>query len=278
MFCRKCGMANPASGEFCTKCGAKLNSSSPPVAAPPPATFSTHADGPPPGVYPAADTQTSGKAIASLVTGIFSIFLPAAIAAVILGHWSLSEIKKSAGRLTGRGIAIAGLVLGYLGVVMIPLILIIAAIAIPNLLRARMAANEAAAVGSLRTLNTAAVQYASGYQNGYPSSLEVFGYGNSNVGNCNHAGIVNRELATGQRAGYLFTYTPTFPDQATAPAISPKAAAVGCTAGGASGYTITADPIRLDQTGMRHFYTDQTGVIRFSRGEESATADSEPLQ
>ena len=52
----------------------------------------------------------------------------------------------------GDGMAIAGLVLGYIGFAAIPFILIIAAIAIPNLLRARMAANEASAVGSLRTI------------------------------------------------------------------------------------------------------------------------------
>ena len=59
----------------------------------------------------------------------------------------------------GDGMAIAGLVLGYIGFAAIPFILIIAAIAIPNLLRARMAANEASAVGSLRTINVAALSY-----------------------------------------------------------------------------------------------------------------------
>src|ERR1700751_2360808 len=52
---------------------------------------------------------------------------------------------KALGRLTGRGMAMAGLILGYIGVAMIPFILIVAAIAIPNLLRARMAANQAGA-------------------------------------------------------------------------------------------------------------------------------------
>src|SRR5262249_32129647 len=88
---------------------------------------------------------TSGKAIGSLVCGIISVF-PFCLVAIILGHLSLSEIRKSAGRLKGDGMAIAGLVLGYLGIVAIPIILIVAAIAIPNLLRARQAANEASAV------------------------------------------------------------------------------------------------------------------------------------
>lgn len=275
MFCRKCGMANPASGQFCSKCGAKLNNAASAPPAPPSASIPQMATGQPTRAEP--PTATSGKAIGSLISGIFSIFFPAAIAAVILGHLSLSDIKKSAGGLTGRGMAIAGLVLGYLGVVMIPFILIIAAIAIPNLLRARMAANEASAVGSLRALNTAAVQYAASYQNGYPSSLQVLGYDDSTIGNCNHAGIIDRTLASGQKNGYELVYTAAFPDQATKPAISPKAAAAGCTAGGASGYAITADPIEPNKSGRRHFYTDQTGVIRASSGDEQATVDSEPL-
>ena len=80
---------------------------------------------------PPAGVPTSGKAIASLICGIFTLFFPASIAAIILGHLSLSAIRKSAGRLGGRGVAIAGLVLGYAGITLIPLILIIAAIAIP---------------------------------------------------------------------------------------------------------------------------------------------------
>lgn len=89
------------------------------------------------------ESHTSGKAIASLICGIFFFILPAAIVAVILGHLSCSEIGKSLGRIRGRGLALAGLILGYFGVAFIPFILIIAAIAIPNLLRARIAANEA---------------------------------------------------------------------------------------------------------------------------------------
>jgi hypothetical protein len=99
---------------------------------------------------PPGNAETSGKAIGSLVCGILFFFLPAAIAAVVLGHLSLSEIRQSAGRTAGRSMAIAGLVLGYLGLSFVPL-LIIAAIAIPNLLRAKMAANEASAVALLRT-------------------------------------------------------------------------------------------------------------------------------
>jgi len=75
------------------------------------------------------------------------VFIPfSAVAAIILGHLALSEIKKSAGRLKGQGLATAGLILGVCGDRIDPRDLIIAAIAIPNLLRAKMAANEASSL------------------------------------------------------------------------------------------------------------------------------------
>jgi type IV pilus assembly protein PilA len=224
------------------------------------------------------DVPTSGKAIASLICGIFTLFFPASIAAIILGHLSLSDIRKSAGRLGGRGVAIAGLVLGYAGIVVIPFILIIAAIAIPNLLRAKIAANEASAVGSLRTIEVAAQTYDSEYENGFPSSLEALGSEPGAKATCNHAGLLDQPLTDGRKYGYVFTYTPKYPDGSTEPVISPKAAANGCTSGGASGFTIVADPVQRGSTGRRSFYADQTGVIRYSNDGEPATADSQPLQ
>src|ERR1700684_1603595 len=59
--------------------------------------------------------------------------------------------------------------------IVVAIILIIAAIAIPNLLRARIAANEASAVGSIRTINTSSVEYAATYENGFPAGLSKMG-------------------------------------------------------------------------------------------------------
>jgi type IV pilus assembly protein PilA len=275
MFCRNCGMANTDSGQYCSKCGQPLPAAAARTApAPTPVPGGSFATPP----HVARDAPINGKAIASLVCGIFTFFLPASIAAIILGHLSLSEIRKSAGRIGGQGIAITGLVLGYLGLVIIPFILIIAAIAIPNLLRARMAANEASAVGSLRSVNTAAMVYATTFENGFPSSLEALGGATAGDSTCNHAAFLDPSLTSGRKSGYIFTYTPQYPDGATAPVISPKAAAKGCTAGGASGYTVTADPMQRGTNGQRSFFTDQTGVIRFSTNGESATADSPAIQ
>src|ERR1700678_20255 len=162
--------------------------------------------------------------------------------------------------------------------IVVAIILIVAAIAIPNLLRARMAANEASAVGSLRTINTAAMVYATRFENGFPSSLEVVGGATAGEASCNQARLLGGPLTSGRKTGYIFTYTPQYPEGATAPVISPKAAAKGCTAGGASGYTVTAQPLQRNTTGLRSFFTDQTGVIRVAAPGEAATAHSPRIQ
>jgi hypothetical protein len=143
-----------AQGErFCRACGRDSAAPAPTV---PPAQFgATPVSGEP--------AETSGKAIISLICGLFFFFFPASIVAIIFGHLSLSEIKKSAGRLGGQGLAVAGLVLGYAGVAIIPVVLIIAAIAIPNLLKARMAANEASAVANVHALVSAEINFASNH-------------------------------------------------------------------------------------------------------------------
>ncbi len=274
MFCPKCRMANPDSAEYCSKCGNSLPGSPAAVAASrgqnPAATG--------PGPMPAPEVPTSGKAIASLVCGIFTFFLPASIAAIILGHLSLSDIRKSAGRLGGRGAAIVGLVLGYAGVAVIPLVLIIVAVAIPSLIHSNLAANEASAVGSLHSIHVAAVSYAAQFENGFPSSLEVLGGEPGGSTTCSHVGLLHKSLTSGRSSGYVFTYTPQYPSGSREPVISPKADAKGCTSGGASGYAVTADPIRRSSTGQRSFYTDQTGIIRYSDSRVPATADSPPLE
>lgn len=132
--CPNCSTSIQDDAQFCSRCGAIVQPAIPGTS-------------PAPGSFPpqtSIDAPTSEKATASLIFGILSyIILPliGAIPAIILGHLALSEIRKSAGRLKGHGMAVGGMVLGYVQFAFIPFILIIAAIAIPNLLRARMAAN-----------------------------------------------------------------------------------------------------------------------------------------
>jgi hypothetical protein len=117
---------------------------------------------PPIGVVP--QPKTSTLAIWSLVLGIlslacFTIFT--AIPGVICGHKALSKIKKSGGELTGQGLAIAGLVTGYLGIawaiLFIPLML---AIAIPNFVKARTTSQAYACINNLRQIDAAKNEWA----------------------------------------------------------------------------------------------------------------------
>lgn len=217
-FCAKCGNTLAEGSYFCKSCGS-------PVSAPLPS------------VAPAAGAQqTSGKALASLVLGLFFFLPPSAIAAIVLGHISLSQIRKSAGRLKGDGLAIAGLVLGYMGLVAIPFILIVAAIAIPNLLRARIAANEASAVGAVRLLNTAEITYQAAHPDaGFTCSLSDLGQ------------LLDPRLANGEKNGYAFRL-------------------VACSAETSGGpntkYQILALPLAHDQSGVRAFCSDESAVIK----------------
>ena len=100
LFCAGCGNSLTADDKFCRLCGRETASGSA-------MTSATAAV--------VAPARTSGKAIVSLICGLFFFFFPISIVAVVFGHLSLSEIRKSAGRLKGDGLAIAGLVLGYAG-------------------------------------------------------------------------------------------------------------------------------------------------------------------
>jgi type IV pilus assembly protein PilA len=225
VFCSGCGN-NVAEGEkFCRVCGKEAPAQA--VTAPVAGTLAL-----------SAPAETSGKAIASLVCGLFLFAFPMSILAIIFGHISLSEIRKSAGRLKGEGMAIAGLVLGYLGLAGIPFVLIIAAIAIPNLLRARMAANESSAAAMVRTLVVAEVGYSSMHpEAGYTCTLS----------DLTGAGLIDAKLASGQKSGYAFELS-------------------GCTATADSvanvKFQVVAYPMARNQTGRRAFCSDESGVVK----------------
>ncbi len=153
-------------------------------------------------------------------------------------------------RIKNRGFSLIELL------IVVAIILIIAAIAIPNLLRSKMAANEASAVGSLRTLNTACVTYATIYGR-YPSALSNLQPGSS--ASSTAADLIDSVLAGGVKSGYSFSY-----------------ATPGTATGGTAGttYDITAVPVTVGTTGQRAFFTDHTGVIRASTtGATPARAD-----
>jgi type IV pilus assembly protein PilA len=136
--------------------------------------------------------------------------------------------------------------------IVVAIILIIAAIAIPNLLKARIAANESSAVGTLRTINTAAVTYQSTYNNGFPPTFGAFG--GAPPGNCNNANLLDTTLTTApnQKSGYTISYTLV---------TALGAAATGCGAPGAATYVTGAVPLSVNATGNRTFCSDESGVI-----------------
>jgi len=108
--------------------------------------------------------KNCGLAIWSLVLGILSLtcfWLIAAIPAVICGHVAHSRIRRSAGALTGEGLALGGMITGYIGIAFsIFLIPLMAAIAIPNFVKARTTAQMNACINNLRQIDGAKLQWA----------------------------------------------------------------------------------------------------------------------
>lgn len=152
-------------------------------------------------------------------------------------------------RLTGRGEATLrqrGFSLIEL-LIVVAIILVIAAIAIPNMMRARMSANEASAVASLRTISTAETTYASTYPTvGYSCSLPELGPpSGGNPTSSAAAGILDEVLSSGTKAGYTFGLQDC--------AGTPKA-----------NYTSTAAPVTIGGTGQRAFCSATPGVINYS--------------
>lgn len=137
-------------------------------------------------------------------------------------------------------------------VVLVAILLVVAAIAIPNLLHSNLSENESAAVASLRTLNAACANYSMLY-GGYPRSLSNLGPGDA--ANSASAALIDTTLASGTKSGYVFRYAP---------------GATGIS-GGVLSYNVTANPATPGRTGQRGFFTDQSGVIRANR---SGAADS----
>jgi type IV pilus assembly protein PilA len=141
--------------------------------------------------------------------------------------------------------------------IVVAIILIIAAIAIPNLLRSRMAANEASAVGSVRTIVTANVTYNSTYDSGFaPTLADLSGVAGATA-SCTGAELVDPTFnaATPIKSGYTFAYG------AGSPVTVPQN---GCgTTTNDNTFDVTAYPVTVGQTGTRSFCDDQSGAIMF---------------
>jgi hypothetical protein len=130
------------------------------------------------------------------VLGILSIFcfgFLSGIPAVILGHMSRRDIQRSMGRLSGDGVAMGGLITGYIGTLLT--LLFIPAIVIPNLMRARLAANEAAAISTLRTIDRSQATYTAAFpEHGYAPDLASLGRLHGSPCNAEHACLIDEVL------------------------------------------------------------------------------------
>ena len=141
--------------------------------------------------------------------------------------------------------------------IVVAIILIIAAIALPNLMAGRMAANEASAVESLRTIATAETTYSTTFPAvGYSSTLlQLSG---SEVPGCiaipAQACLIDSTLASGVKSGYQITWHGD--------GLTPSAY-----------YSINADPLARGSSGRRSFYTDYPGVIRYNDTAPAAVTD-----
>jgi prepilin-type N-terminal cleavage/methylation domain-containing protein len=160
------------------------------------------------------------------------------------------NIKEEWMRKDSRGFSLIELL------IVVAIILIIAAIAIPNLLRSRIAANQASAVGSLRTINTAEITYASTYNAGYSQTLLNLGPG-ATPPTAALAGLIDSVLANGVKSGYTFTYTPG-----------------AATGGRIDTYSLNANPVTVGTTGTNYYFTDHSGVIRQDSAAQADSADS----
>jgi Domain of unknown function (DUF4190) len=232
-FCLGCGNGMSEGERFCGICGRDSLAPSSRPAVDPAVAF---------GLPP----QTSAKAIFSLISGLLFIILPFSLAAIIFGHLSLSEIRNSGGRLTGKGLAIAGLGLGYLGVVAILGLIVWSGFYLRQ--REKTVAEKVKVVdyanpvvSAVRSLNMAEIAYAQGHpETGYTCSLSEL----------KAAWGLNNDLAQGQQDGYIFEIK-------------------GCTAAKPNGpiakYQIVAYPAATNKTGTAAFCSNESDLIKVAR-------------
>ena len=141
--------------------------------------------------------------------------------------------------------------------IVVAIILIIAAIAIPNLLKSKMAANQASAVASMRTLNTSEITYSTTYNVGFTSTLAQLGPPASGNASSTTAGLIDSVLAAGTKSGYSFVYAAS-------------AAVNGVT----NNYTLNANPLTVGTTGQNYYFTDSSNVIRQNNSASASASDS----
>ena len=231
--CVECGFVG-WSDDNCKACGAPLGQRSHDLPSPAP-IYSSHYDQP----DQQEEGPKKGMAIAALVLGIIGFFTigilgVGAIVGTVLACVAMSRAKREPWQYGGRSLAIAALVLNILSLVSFVPMGIIAAIAVPNLLASRRAANEGSAQSSLRTLHSAEATYQATRGQGKYGTLSELAA----------EGLIDSRLASGTKNGYVFTVELTTSDL------------------NYPGFEVVGVPMTYGSTGIRSFYIDETGVIR----------------
>jgi hypothetical protein len=235
--CATCGFVSSSNAESCRNCGAPLSGQ--------------YSHGSPWQNSGATAAQLKkGLAIAALVVGIISFLTLGllgigAVLGIVLGIIAISKATRNPWEYGGKGMAIAGLVLSIASLVIIVPVGLFAAIAIPNLLAARRAANEGSAIYTMRQLSIAEANYATKYgKYGTADDLSL-------------EGMITSSLAQGVKNGYRYTIVVTKRDDE-------------------DGFEIVSVPVNYPNSGMRSFYVDESGVIRAANnhGASASKLDS----
>lgn len=188
--------------------------------------------------------------IVGTLGGAFALFLmllvvaPGSLLAILLGHLARFRIRRSAGRLAGAGVALTGLGAGYGGLLVLCALVLVAS----NRPQTVMV-NEGSAVAVMRSLNLAAVTYASTYPElGYATRLEHYGPPPKGQAPGPEAAALVPAENLAETRGYAFRYLASDSDGD----------------GRIDRYTLHAFPHEPGRTGVRYFFTDESGVIRHS--------------
>ena len=249
--CPGCGFVGWADDEHCKKCGALRTPAMAGDSQPSTPNYLQYQAG---GGGHSHGQLKKGLAVTSLVIGIVDLFTfgllgLGAIAGTTLAIVALVNAKRSPHEYGGKGLATAGLVTSILSVVIIFPIGIIAAIAIPNLLASRMAANEGSTMQTLRKIHSAEATYQATRGNGQFGTLDQLAA----------EALIDPDVAAGIRHGYKFTV-----DARTGSSNEP------------AGFQAVAVPVEYRSSGRRSFYIDETGVIRGgdNRGADATERDA----
>lgn len=260
--CLECGFVGWADAEVCKRCGAPVDpgmaaesnyAQQPPASnyeqQPPASNYEqqppayNYAQQPPAYNYqvnqrPNESQLKKGLAITAMVVGIcnfifLGIFGVTIIVGIVLSVVALNRIKRSPFVYGGKQYAMAGLIINCVSLIFLVPLILIAAVALPNLVAARRAAYEASALSSLSKIYSA--------QEAYQNEHVKFG----TLADLERENLITPELASGLRNGYRFT-VETVADRGD----------------GLPGFVAVAVPNQYPHTGRRSFFLDESGVLR----------------